>query len=359
MDIMEALTSNLIDILRIESITKNEKKLCDFLEQVITHEIQGEPVQLKRINHSIVLMGDIDPDRYTIGMACHLDTVPGFEVGEWVKQDGDKIVGLGSSDMKGGVAVMLTLLKDKIFSRSRFNLIQIYYESEEGYHEQNGLHRILAQIPTLKKIDLCFVLEPTDGFLHLGCMGSMNATVTFEGKRAHSGRPWQGENSIYKAAAFFEKMQNLKPNVVRIKELDFTEVMSITMAKAGEAYNIIPDKFDLNVNIRFAPGKDGKASLKTLEEMLEGKAKINVIDISPSCKVPASNQLLAEFQNRFKLGARPKQAYTDVALLGIHGIEAINFGPGLTSQAHQRGEYILIPELTKTYEIYQSYLLEK
>ena len=44
------------------------------------------------------------------------------------------------------------------------------------------------------------MMEPTDGELHAGCLGNINATWTFSGRSGHSARPWQADNAIHKAA---------------------------------------------------------------------------------------------------------------------------------------------------------------
>jgi succinyl-diaminopimelate desuccinylase len=62
--------------------------------------------------------------------------------------------------------------------------------------------------------------------------------------------------------------------------------------------------------------------------------------------------------DRARVAVEPKQAWTDVARLAVRGIPAVNLGPGATSQAHQRGEWVEIPALERGYAIYEAFLGE-
>ncbi len=356
---MPQLIETLASILRIESVTGNESKLCDWVEAALKNRLPdlGGNYLLERIGNAVVCRLTLDPSFPTLAMAGHLDTVAGDQFGDKVQVLEDRIVGLGASDMKSGVAVMLEILRPEILQNSRFNLVQVYYDGEEGPDIDSGIHRVFARSKLLSDVALCLVLEPTDRALQLGCMGSIHARITFRGSRAHSARPWQGENAIHKSAKFLEKIGALQPRHIEIAGLPFTEVISITQAKSGNnSRNVVPDIFELNLNMRLAPSRQLADAKLEIMRLVDGEATVEFIDAAPSCPVPESNPFLEELQTRYKLERKPKQAYTDVAVFSAHGIPAVNFGPGLTSQAHQHGEYVLSADLLWLYEILASFI---
>lgn len=356
---MEAVIQTLVEILKVESICGNEKRLCDWTESLLRSRFNSKNFgcELRRIGNSLVLLGPYREGRESLALAGHLDTVPGENFGDNVRLNDGMVIGLGASDMKSGVAIMLELMLPEFIESSPYNLAFVLYSREEGPYEENEIHQVLASCPELKRTQLCFVLEPTDNALHLGCMGTIHAPIVFHGRRAHSARPWQGENAVHKAAAFIARVAALTPHVVNIDGLEFKEVVSITAAHSSDtAKNVVPDRFELNLNYRFGPQTSIASAKNYVLTLVEGAGSVEFDDIAPSGPVPLSVAALQRFESRYALKRLPKQAYTDVAVFAQHGIAAVNCGPGLTAQAHQKEEYVPVDEVLKSYEIYHAFL---
>jgi len=355
----------LINLLKISSLTKQESEIAQYIESKLkTRELFAQELSardlsardlpsLERIGDSLIVKGPFKPERKTVALVGHIDTVPGDNE---VFIDGDRIVGLGASDMKGGIAVMLSLIEAGILEKSRFNLYFIFYAREEGPNKDNELHIVLQKYPELKSIDLAFFLEPTDNAIHLGACASMGCNVTVRGKRAHSARPWQGENAIHKAGQLISKINSLAIIDVPIGDLVYREVISVTKVQGGIAGNVIPDECNLYLNIRAAPGSLEQDVKDRVRAILPSDVTFSFTDWNPPGKVPIGNEIYKEFKNMFSLSELPKQAYTDVSMFSEAGIDAINFGPGLTSQAHQKGEYILNSMLEENFRIFMEFL---
>jgi len=344
----ESLTDDLLGLCGIKSEYGDEKALADHVEE----RLRRTKLPVERIGHSVVA-GRPGGARPAIALLGHLDTVP--DVGNaWPpRRDGDLVFGLGASDMKAGLAVMLALIDVP----SRYDLVLVFYDKEEGPDAANGLEPVLDRCPWLKDVALAFCLEPTDGEVHLGCLGGLHAKVTFRGRSAHSARPWQGENAITKAGRFLAELDAQKPRDVEVAPgLVYREVTTVTLAKGGTGRNVVPNAFELNVNVRFAPGKTLEQAESDLRARVGGQADIEITDRSLAGVVPKANAHLERFLALSKAKVAPKQAWTDVARLGARGIDAVNFGPGFTAQAHQKDERASVKATVSAFEVFRTFL---
>jgi succinyl-diaminopimelate desuccinylase len=166
--------------------------------------------------------------------------------------DGDRLFGSGSSDMKSGLAVMLALAET--VSELPCDVTLVFYAREEGPFAENELGPVLEQDRDLATLDLAVCMEPSDNKLHLGCNGSLHAELTFVGRTAHSARPWEGENAVMKAATFLADVAARAPEPVDISGVTYRSVFTVTQAKdGGRGRNVVPDRFVVNLNHRFAP----------------------------------------------------------------------------------------------------------
>lgn len=348
MDLAQRLGRDLLDLCAIRSVYGDEGALADHVQARL--ERAGVP-GVRRINHSVV--AGQPGSRPLATLYGHLDTVPDAGNAWPPRLEGDLVFGLGASDMKAGLAVMLALVEERIAANGPYDLGLVFYDKEEGPDAANGLEPVLEACPWLTQSRLAFCLEPTDGELHLGCLGGLHAKVTFRGRPAHSARPWQGENAITKAGPFLAELLALKPRDVDLgPDLLYREVTTVTLAKGGTGRNVVPGDFELNVNVRFAPGRSLEDAERELRERVAGRADVEITDRSLSGRVPVDNALLARFERLSKARRAPKQAWTDVARLGGRGIDAVNFGPGFTAQAHQKNERASVAATVSCYETF-------
>lgn len=337
----DRLAERVLELVRIPSVTGDEEAVAAW----VLEDARNRGARAQRHGNCVIASRQGDPDGPTIGLFGHLDTVApaADQPCEWL---GDRVLGCGASDMKGALAVMLELLGRP----TRASLVAVFYDREEGPYTENGLRTLLAG-GLVPRLDLALALEPTGNAIQAGCMGGLHALLTFRGRRAHSARPWQGENAIHKAAGFLTRLAALPRREVRVGGLPFYEVMSATTAATDNGRNVVPDRFVLNVNYRFAPGKPLATARDELVAFVAGEADLEIVDEAPAGDVSHEHPILAAWRKRFDLPVEPKQAWTDVAQLTARGIPAINFGPGDPALAHQAGEYVEIASLVRSYAL--------
>jgi succinyl-diaminopimelate desuccinylase len=349
----QSLARRTLELCRIASPIGEEKAIADHLEAWARKKYaRGEII---RRSHSLIL-GRLDDPRAAVGLFGHVDTVPAHQSDRPPRIEGERVFGLGSSDMKGGLAVMMALAETLPRAELPMNLVLVLYEHEEGPYLENGLRALLESEPALRQIRFGIALEPTDCVVQVGCVGSLHATLTFRGRSAHSARPWQGENAVHRAGPLLTELMERPPREVRTGPFTFREVFSVTRAQGGRARNVVPDAFELNLNYRFAPGKSLEEAQEDVRQLVAGRADIAFTDLSPSGRVCEDNPLYQRLVAVTRLPVEAKQAWTDVARLSEFGIDAVNFGPGETAQAHQANESIPIASLSLAYDRLATFL---
>lgn len=330
-----------LELCGIPSETGAEGPIADWVEARCVARAGRDAV--RRLGDSVVCAPQVAVDRPTVALVGHLDTVRCAAAQPLEIRDG-RVYGCGASDMKAGVAVMLALLEAVEDIRTA-QPVWIFYHGEEGPAEGNGLGPLLSTPGMVPLLNFAFILEPTDRALQPGCLGVLHATVTVPGVRAHSARPWQGENAIYRALPLLGRLSGLDRRAVRFGDLTFYEVSVVTQARTHNSRNVVPDALELNVNVRFAPGRTIAEAEAELRALVGADGVVEITDRAPSGAVHADHPLIADWRAREGLEVQPKQAWTDVARFTEHGIPAVNFGPGETAQAHQAGEWASIASL--------------
>ena len=352
------MTGGVVETLRwlcaIPSPIGEERAICDAVaERVGRLALAG---RVRRHGDSLVVPVTSGTGGPRIALAGHLDVVRTAHDGP-VRIEGDRLFGPGAADMKSGLAAMLELIETAQPSAFRADLTLVFYAREEGPFAENELGVVLAEDPALRHQDFAVCLEPSDNKLQLGCNGSLHATVTFAGRTAHSSRPWQGENAIHKAGAFLTELAALAPVEYRDGDLVYRQVTSCTMAEGGRGRNIIPDAFSLNVNHRFTPATSLDVARAEVERLVGGRATCVFRDESPSAPTFSSHPEVRRLAAAGALAIEPKQAWTDVARFASLGVPAVNFGPGVNAQAHQRNEWTLLPLIEEGVGILRRWLL--
>jgi succinyl-diaminopimelate desuccinylase len=278
-------------------------------------------------------------------LAGHLDTVPaqGNIPG---RLDSNHVHGLGASDMKGALAVMIEL----VLARAPY--AALFFPREELPAAESALTPLLER--SRVEADFVVVMEPTDNELHAGCLGNINATWTFQGRSGHSARPWQADNAIHRAAIGIAQLASAPSIPVSFDGLTFHEVVSVTRVEGGIASNVIPETCTAHVNFRYAPGRTPAEAEKRLQAMTAGLGSLEVTGNSGSGAVALDHPQARKLIEAGSLNVAPKQAWTPVAEFAANGYPAVNFGPGATARAHQRDESIEIAALLRSFQVLEA-----
>ncbi len=328
------LTTALVDI---ESVSGNEAPIIDAVQEALS---KVSWLELWRHQNSLVARTALGrPERVVV--AGHVDTVP-LNDNLPVRNDGTSLHGLGTCDMKGGVAVALSLAG--ALDRPNRDITYVFYECEEVEAERNGITLILATRPEMLAGDFAVVMEPSNAMIEAGCQGSITADVTTRGLRAHAARSWNGVNAIHAARDVLARLASYEPRRPAIDGLTYHEGLNAVGVSGGVAGNVLPDTCTVTVNHRFAPDRTIDEAEAHLREVFAG-FELRVNDSAPGALPGLDLPAAAAFVRAVGGEVNPKFGWTDVARFSEMGMPAVNFGPGNPELAHKQDEHVPIAQL--------------
>ena len=340
-----SLTAELVDI---ASESHHEAALTDHLEAALRELAH---LDVERVGANLVARTRLGrPTR--VVLAGHTDTVPANGNAR-ARIDGDVLWGLGSADMKGGLAVFLSLAR--AVPDPAVDLTWIFYAGEEVAAEHNGLAHLVRDRPDLVAGDVAILGEPTGGALEAGCQGTMRLEVRLRGVRAHTARPWTGRNAIHRLGAVLRAVEGFVERRPVIDGCEFREALQAVGVSGGVAGNVVPDAASVLLNRRFAPDRSGAEALAEVEELLtphlEAGDEIAVVDMAEGARPGLDHPVLHRLVHHHGLPVSAKLGWTDVARFSALGIPACNLGPGDPTLAHQADERVDRASLDRTYEV--------
>lgn len=325
----------------IESVSGNESGLADAIEGALKTQSH---LQLLRDGDALVARTHWGRPQRVI-VAGHIDTVPVKDnlPTELMHFEREQVIfGRGSVDMKSGIAVMLKLAVE--LREATKDITWVFYDHEEVDASLNGLGRLVRNHPGLLRADFAVLCEPTSAQVEGGCNGTMRVELTAHGKRAHSARPWMGENAIHAAAEILNRLNDHQPETVSVDGLEYRESLNAVLMHAGVATNVIPDLAVVTVNYRFAPSRSLAEAEVILRELFQG-FDFKLVDAAAGARPGMDTKLAQDFVAATGVGVGPKYGWTDVARFAELGIPAVNYGPGDPSLAHADNEHVPVGHL--------------
>lgn len=331
-----SLTAALVDI---ESVSRDEAEIADAVEDALSALPQ---LSVVRDGHTMVARTSLGrPERVVI--AGHLDTVP---VNDNLpsRRDGEFLHGLGSCDMKGGVAVALRLAAT--VPEPVRDVTYVFYEAEEIEAKFNGLGRLAREHPDWLEGDFAILMEASNAVVEAGCQGTLRVEVVTRGERAHSARSWMGANAIHAASPILARLVAYEPRSSVIDGLTYREGLNAVGVRGGVAGNVVPDEARVTVNYRFAPDRSADEALAHVREVFDG-FELEVTDLAPGALPGLDRPAAAAFVEAVGGEANPKFGWTDVAQFTALGIPAVNYGPGDPVFAHKQDERVPLEHLRR------------
>lgn len=327
------------ELVAVPSVSHAEAALADRVERDLR---ACDGLEVERVGDNVVARTALGRQRRLV-LAGHLDTVPPAGNGS-ARVDGDTLYGVGSADMKGGLAVMLDLAAT--VHDPGVDVTWCFYACEEVGRDESGLAQLWAARPELLAGDAAVLGEPTEARVEAGCQGTMRVVVRLRGARAHTSRPFVGRNAIHRLAPLLERVAGYRPRSVVIDGCTYTEQLQAVHVDGGVAANVVPDAASVTLNFRFAPDRDSAGARAFVDSLLDGVVdpasgdEVEVVDQADGAPPALDDPSLVALVAGSGQAPRAKVGWTDVASFWAHGVPAANFGPGDPLLAHHPDECV-------------------
>jgi succinyl-diaminopimelate desuccinylase len=308
--------------------------------EVQTHDHNELPVLVAET-------GAAPPDAPCVIFHGHIDVVPGREHQFDPQVDGDRLIGRGAYDMKGGLAAMMCALKD-LERQDRIRVRFICVPDEES--EETDDRATDAIVKRGLGGDFAITGEPTDMHIGVEAKGVLVMRIVVHGLAAHSSTPWLGDNAVLKAVDVFRGIESL-PFARESSEMFARPSINLGRIAGGDALNKVPDECAMAVDVRYLPGQDPG-------EILEQVRAIPSIEVTrtfiwPPVTVSRTNPYVKGLRDAVarsmpdtEVMSVGRDGASDAASFIRAGIPAVEFGP-IGAGHHGPEEWVSVASLAR------------
>lgn len=258
-------------------------------------------------------------DDAKIGFLGHTDTVDAHD--DWtmdpflLKEDGNKLYGLGSSDMKGSIAAILASISKFDWSSIKSGVKLFFTFDEELYF--GGINELVEKNTVFP--EFMIIGEPTENEIINASKGLLELSLTFKGVSSHSSKPEEGINAIEKCIVFLNDLKEIYNELKKDTMHDKSTTMNIGVINGGSSINVVPNSCEVLIDFRTILQSHNDIIIDKVEDLIKDKnISLKIINnISPFSsrddKINMSDFISeASFinsQSRYILGVGPNNAH--------------------------------------------------
>jgi succinyl-diaminopimelate desuccinylase len=311
--------------------------------------LESRDIEVRDFDHNglpvlVAETGGTAPEAPCVVFHGHLDVVPAPEAQFEPRVEGDRLIGRGAYDMKGGLAAMMCALKD-LEGQDRVRVRFICVPDEES--EETDDRSTDAIVKRGLGGDFAITGEPTDMHIGVEAKGVLVMRIVVHGRAAHSSTPWLGDNAVLKAVDVFRAIGSL-PFSRESSEMFDRPSINLGRIAGGRALNMVPDECTMAVDVRYLPGQDAGEILAQVRQIPE--IDVTKTFIWPPVTVARTDpfvQGLREAVARSSSGevmSVGRDGASDAASFIQAGIPAVEFGPAGAGH-HGPDEFVSLSSL--------------
>ena len=280
----------------------------------------------------------------------HIDTVPSGE--GWtddplnLRREADRVIGLGTSDIKGAAACILAALE----SGPPKNAAVLFSGDEE--HGSEVMPAVIAS-GRLSDVKRAIVCEPTSCRVGRAHRGMLAISAGFAGPGGHSSLADITPRPLLDAARLAAKVGDYADVHLKFGKAPFEGLcVNIGEIESDGAYNVIPTTAKLWLSLRPPPGDNVRGRETDIYALADGVELDTIVAFEPFATKDMS--AFADVFGSTEIVDLPY--WTEAAMLSEAGINTVVYGPGNLEQAHKPNEYVEIAQLESATKIYAAAL---
>ena len=300
-------------------------------------------------------------------LSPHLDTVPAGKNWHYkalvATRKNGKLYGLGATDCKGNLAVMLEAVRRIVESKIRLNFdLILAATADEESGSGLGLIPLLAR--GLIKADAAIILDADDFDIIVAQKGLIHIKVIIKGKRAHGAYPWLGINAIDIAITVLKQIKAYAFSVQKSSKFLRSPTINIGTIRGGDKVNIVADWAEFEIDIRFLPGDDGRKIIQDIRAIIKRNTKnfkLEVRGLQKPYLIEPNETLVKDLSAAIRsCGRKPllkgSEGATVITFFQDYGVPAVATGFGSGNCAHSIDEYAKIDNLEKGVDVLLEFL---
>ena len=359
MDTRTSIVSTLEDLIRFQSTIDHpeERKRCaDYIEEFF----RGTPLHVRRFTHNnvpsvVVTKGDSKhPKVFLYG---HFAVVPGTEEQFVPRRDGDKLIGRGALDMKGGLAVLMTLMKDLADTGHSVGLLAVGDEEVGGFNSTGYLikeegYRCDAVVMPDSGMTIHQIVTKEKGLVRV--------TFTASGVSAHGSRSWLGESAVDKLIETIQTMKTFFLPLAEHPDDHWVRTLNVGKIIAGNAFNQVPPEAVADCDIRFTETDDSADLLARMRSSLPAGVRMDIVGLSDGVFIDTAHPMMQSYQAAVRtIGREPvyisAHGRSDATFFTPLGIPVIQGQPDGESH-HGPDEWVSVKALGEYYEVVRRFV---
>lgn len=332
------------DLVKFDTIKdKENKKIMNYIEKYLSDLNFKTEYKGKNLIMSI-------GEEPKIGFLGHTDTVEyteGWNTNPFeLTKIGNKLYGLGCSDMKSGIAAIMEAVSELDFSKLKYG-IKLYftYDEEIGF---NGTYDIVNSGETFPEVMIFG--EPTNNEMLVGSKGLLEYELNFKGIKAHSSNPIKGKSANMNAVKFITELDKIYNEQIKNYEEPYFEIpyttMNVGIINGGSAKNSVAANCTVTIDFRIA----NKNHINIIKENIRELA--NKYD----CEVKIIEEM-KPFIDKTELVSEIKTANFITEATFVQSKNRIILGTGPVT-AHEVNEHIEEESYNKLVEQYKELIIK-